>query len=127
MDCALGRLGLPDWFRKVYFLFIVRFVSGVSLLLDLVSHGVGMVVFHGAVRSVWFLLWLSMSLGVVILSLCLMLSHSCMLIILSVVLSVLVHFLNLLASLVGMSGQSVRTFLMVSMSFSVLLSLFGEL
>ena len=19
MDCALGRLGLPDWFRKVYF------------------------------------------------------------------------------------------------------------
>ena len=25
LDCALGRLGLPDWFRKVYFLFIVRF------------------------------------------------------------------------------------------------------
>ena len=21
-DCALGRLGLPDWYRKVYFLFI---------------------------------------------------------------------------------------------------------
>ena len=37
-DCALGRLGLPDWFRKVYFLFIVRFVSGSSLLLDLVNR-----------------------------------------------------------------------------------------
>ena len=21
LDCALGRLGLPDWFRKVYFFF----------------------------------------------------------------------------------------------------------
>ena len=21
LDCALGRLGLPDWFRKVYFSF----------------------------------------------------------------------------------------------------------
>ena len=27
LDCALGRLGLPGWFRKVYFFrFIVRFV-----------------------------------------------------------------------------------------------------
>ena len=25
MDCTLGRLGLPDWFSKVYFLSIVRF------------------------------------------------------------------------------------------------------
>ena len=49
LDCALGRLGLPDWFRKVYFLFIVRFVSGSSLLLDLVSHGVEMVVIPRAV------------------------------------------------------------------------------
>ena len=54
LDCVLGRLGLPDWFGKVYFLFIVRFASGLSLLLDLVSHGVGMVVFHRAVRSVFF-------------------------------------------------------------------------
>ena len=55
LDCALGRPGLPDWFRKVYFfLFIVRFVSGSSLLLDLVNHGAGMVVFPRAVRSVWF-------------------------------------------------------------------------
>ena len=50
LDCALGRLGLPAWFRKVYlFFFIVRFVSGLSLLLDLVSHGVEMVVFSRAV------------------------------------------------------------------------------
>ena len=49
LDCALGRLGLPDWFRKVYFLFIVRFVSGSSLLLVLVNRGVGMVAFHRAV------------------------------------------------------------------------------
>ena len=61
LDCALGRLGLPDWFRKFIFLFIVRFVSGLSLLLALVSHGVGMVVFPRAVPSVWFLLWLFMS------------------------------------------------------------------
>ena len=127
LDCALGRLGLPDWFRKVNFLFIVRFVSGSSLLLDMVSHGVGMVVFHRAVRSVWFLLWLFMSLGVVIWMLCLMLSLSCMLISLSAVLSVLVPCLNLLGSLLGMSGQSVRTFLLVGVSFSALLSLFGEL
>ena len=48
LDCALGRLVLPDWFRKVYF-FMVRFVLGSSLLLDLVSHGVGMVVLPRAV------------------------------------------------------------------------------
>ena len=51
LDCALGRLGLPDWFRKVFF-FLVRFVSGLSLLLVLVSFGVGMVVFTRAVPSV---------------------------------------------------------------------------
>ena len=43
LDCALGRLGLPNWCRMVYF------VSGLSLLLDLVSHGVGMAVFPKAV------------------------------------------------------------------------------
>ena len=37
LDCALGRLGLPDWFRKVYFSFHGQ--------LDLVNLGVEMVVF----------------------------------------------------------------------------------
>ena len=27
-DCALGRLGLPGWFRRAFFLFIVRVVLG---------------------------------------------------------------------------------------------------
>ena len=49
LDCVLGRLGLPDWFRKVFFLFIVRFVFGLSLLLGLVNRGVEMVVFTRAV------------------------------------------------------------------------------
>ena len=35
LDCALGRLGLPDWFRKLIFLFVVRFVLDLSLLLVL--------------------------------------------------------------------------------------------
>ena len=30
LDCSLGRQGLPDWFRRAYFLFIVRCVSGSS-------------------------------------------------------------------------------------------------
>ena len=43
LDCALGRLGLPDWFRRVLlFLVTVRFVSGLSWLLVLVSLGIGM-------------------------------------------------------------------------------------
>ena len=68
-----------------------------------------------------------MSPGVVILTLCLMLSLSCMPIILSVVLSVLVPYLNLLGSLLSTSSQWVRTFLLVSVSFLVLLSLLGKL
>ena len=41
LDCTLGRLGLPVWFRKVYFffLFIVMFVFGLSLLLVWVLLG----------------------------------------------------------------------------------------
>ena len=46
-DCALGRLGLPDWFRKVFFSFHSQ-----------------------AVRLVWSLLWLFLFLGVVIRMLC---------------------------------------------------------
>ena len=45
LDCALGRLGLPEWFRKLFFGVIVRFVSGSSLLLVMVNLGVGMGVF----------------------------------------------------------------------------------
>ena len=50
LDCALGRLGLPGWFRKVYFLFIVRFGFGLSLQRALVNFGVGTVVFLRVVR-----------------------------------------------------------------------------
>ena len=35
LDCTLGRLGLPAWFRRVYFSFIVMFVFVLSLLLVL--------------------------------------------------------------------------------------------
>ena len=49
LDCTLGRLGLPGWFRKVFFFrFIVRFGCGSSLLLGLVSRGLGMAVFPRA-------------------------------------------------------------------------------
>ena len=47
LGCALSRLGLPDWFVRYIFPFKVRSVCGLSLLLDLVSHGVGMGVFPG--------------------------------------------------------------------------------
>ena len=56
-----------------------------------------------------------------------MLSRSLMLIILNVVLSVLVLDLNLLGSLLSMSGQLVRMFLLVNVSFLVLLSQLGKL
>ena len=42
LDCTLGRLGLPDWFRKVYF----SFHSHVRLRFKLAAGlGVGTVVF----------------------------------------------------------------------------------
>ena len=56
-----------------------------------------------------------------------MLSRSFKLIILSVLQSVLVHFLNLLDSLLGVSGRLVRTLLPESVSFSALLNLFVRL
>ena len=114
-------------FVRSIFLFIVRFVSGFKL-----AAGFGESwcrdggILQGCPLRI-FLLWLFMSLGVVIWMLCLMLSLSCMLIILCVVLSVLVPYLNLLGSLLSMSGQLVRTFLLLSVSFSVLLSLLGKL
>ena len=71
-------------------------------------------------------LLLFMSLGVVILILCLMLSLSSMPIILSVVLSVRVLFLNLLDSLPSMSGQLIRMCRLVNVFFSAPLGRFGR-
>ena len=108
LDCALGRLGLPHWFRKVYF----AFHSQVRLRFKLAA-GLGEPwcrdggIHQGCPLSMVFIV-LFMSPSVVILTLCLMFSLSCMPIILSVVLSVLVPCLNLLGSLLSMSGQSVR-------------------
>ena len=45
LDCTLGRLGLPDWFRKVYFSFHSQVRLRFKLAAGLVSLGVGMVVF----------------------------------------------------------------------------------
>ena len=42
LDCALGRLGLPAWFRRVYFSFIEMFVIVFNLLLDWGSLGSAM-------------------------------------------------------------------------------------
>ena len=44
LDCALGGWVFLTGFAGFIFLFKVRFVSGSSLLLDLVSLGAGMVV-----------------------------------------------------------------------------------
>ena len=44
LDCTLGRLGLPDWFRRTL-LITVRFALDFSWLLDLASHCVEMEVF----------------------------------------------------------------------------------
>ena len=45
LDCALGRLGLPDWFRKVYFSFHSQVRLRFKLAAGLGGLGVGMVVF----------------------------------------------------------------------------------
>ena len=125
LDCALGRLGLPDLFRKFFnFRFIVRFVFGLSLRLVLVNPGVGMVVFLNVVHLVWCSFWPCVSRGVVILR---MSNRSFMLIILSVVRSVLVPSLSLLGSLLSMSGLLVRMCLLACVSFLALPSLFGRL
>ena len=110
-----------DWvyligFVGLIFLFIVRFVLGLSLLLVLESLGVGTVVYPRVVRLVWFSLWPYMSRGVVILSLCLMSNRSFTPMILSVVRSVQVLFWGLLISLLNMSGQLVRMCLLVNVS-----------
>ena len=45
LDCANGRLGLPDWFRKVYFSFHSQVRLRFKLAAGLGEPGVGMVVF----------------------------------------------------------------------------------
>ena len=45
LDCALGRLGLLGWFRKVYFSFHSQVRLRFKLAAGLVTPGVGMVVF----------------------------------------------------------------------------------
>ena len=59
--CLTGFVGL-------FFLIIVRFVSGLSLLLVLESLGAGTVVYTRVVRLVWCSLLPCVSRGVVILS-----------------------------------------------------------
>ena len=97
-------------FVRFIFLSIVRFVSGLNLLLGLVSHGVGWRYSPGLSSEHVFIValyvpWCRLSL-------------SCMLIISSVVLSVLVPCIF---------GLSVRMSLLVSVSFLALPSLFGRL
>ena len=104
LDCALGRLGLPDWFRRVYFSFHshvrLRFMLAAGLGEPWCRDGG---IPQGCPLSMVFIVAL-LSLGVVILTRCLMLNRSSTLIILSVVRSVLVLFLSLLGLLLVMSG-----------------------
>ena len=61
LDCALGRLGSPGWFRRVYFACIVRSDLGLNLLLVWESLGVGMLAFSRGVLLAWSSLLLCMS------------------------------------------------------------------
>ena len=64
LDCALGRLGLPAWFRRVYFSFHrevrLRFKLAATLGVAWKRDGA----FSQAALLVWFLLLRFMSLGV---------------------------------------------------------------
>ena len=127
LDCALGRLGLPDWFRKFYF----AFHSQVRLRFKLAA-GLGEPwcrdggIHQGCPLSMIFIVALYVTWCRHLDALLDVKPH-CMPIILSVVLSVLVPYLNLLGSLLSIIGQWVRMFLLVSVSFLVLLSLLGKL
>ena len=104
LDCASGRLGLPDWFCKVYF---SSFHSEVRLRFKLAA-GLGEPwcrdggIPQGCPLSMFFLLLLSMSPGVVIWSRYLMSNLNFMLI--------RVLYLSLLISLLRMSGRLVKMF-----------------
>ena len=112
LDCTLGRLGLPEWFRKTY----SAYHRQVRLRFQLAA-GLG---------EPWCRDGGIPQLGAVILSLCLMLVLSFMLIILSVVQSVLVPFLILLGSQLNMSGLLVKMYHLVSVFFSVPLNRSGR-
>ena len=47
VDCALGRRGLLDWFRRVYFHSIVRFGFGFQKVLELLNGFLQQVVVVG--------------------------------------------------------------------------------
>ena len=124
LDCTLGRLGLPGWFRKVYF----SFHSQVRLQFKLAawlgeswSRDGGIP--QGCPWSM-ILLLLFMSPGVVIWSRYLMSNLNFMLVILSAVLHVRVLYLSLLISLLSMSGRLVRMYPLVNVFFSALPRLF---
>ena len=68
LDCALGRLGLPSWFRKVCFAYhcLVKLQVQAGRL-GMVSLGPGVGASHNPTRmpsSAWFLLWPCMFPGV---------------------------------------------------------------
>ena len=112
LDCALGRLGLPDWFRRAYFSYHSQVRLGFKFAAGLGEPWCRDVVCNkGCPR-------------VVILRLCLMLNRSSMLIILSAVRSVLVPSVILLSSLLSVSGLMVKMCLLVSVSFLGLQSRF---
>ena len=117
LDCALGRLGLPAWFRRVYFSFHrdvrLRFklAAGLGLLGSLM----------GAFPRDALLVWSSLSrfilLGVAIWSHLLVFLLNSMLIILSAPLIVLTLFWLLLNILFLMSMLLVRKLLLVSVCY----------
>ena len=102
LDCTLGRLGLPDWFRKVYF----SFHSQVRLRFKLAT-GLGEPwcrdggIPQGCPLSMVFIVALYVPC-VVILSHCLILNLNSMLITSNVVLPVPELYLSLLISLLSM-------------------------
>ena len=110
---AVGRLGQPAWFRKVYLSFIIRSGSGLNWLRDWESPVVGMGPSLKVALLVWFSLWPCTSPGVGGLSLCPPSGpqlHAGNLICSSVPFSVL------LVSRSSMSGQWVRMCLLGSVS-----------
>ena len=120
LDCTLGRLGLLDWLRKVFF----SFHSQVRLRFKL-ADGLGGPwcrdggIPQGCPPSMFFIVALYVPV-VDILSHCLILNLNSMLIILNVVLLVPELYLCLLTSLLGMSGQLVKMSPLASVFFLAL-------
>ena len=114
LDCALGRLELPDWFRKVY----CSFHSQVRLRFKLAA-GLGELwcrdggIPQGCPLSMVFIVALYVPC-VVVLNLCLMSSLSSMLIISNAALFVPGLYLSLLLSLLGMFDLLVKMSLLVN-------------